>query len=79
MHACVCVCVCARMRARVRVCILANICYVCSLHPPWFSADCWEGTRATTVQLVAPPGANDLKVECLVELTEFFGDEAKSY
>ena len=53
--------------------------YIICLHPPWFSADCWEGTRATAVQLVAPPGANDLKVECLVELTEFLRDEAKSY
>ena len=41
-------------------------------HLPRLPADGREGACPATVQLVAPPGADDLKVERLIELSKFF-------
>ncbi len=38
---------------------------------PWFSANGGESTDASAVELVAPPGAQNLKVEGLIKLTQF--------
>ena len=48
------------------------------LHPPGFSTDAWEGTDATAVELVAPPGAHNLKVKCLIKLAQVLRREAQA-
>lgn len=43
---------------------------------PWLSANGGEGTHPSTVELVPPPRAHDLKVQSLVKLTELLRLEA---
>lgn len=45
---------------------------------PWFPADVGEGAHTTTEQLVPPPGADDLKVQRLVKLTQVIRCETKT-
>ena len=44
---------------------------------PWFSANWWEGTNSSAVELVPSPGSHNFKVQCLVKLAKFFWLEPK--